>query len=446
MSLTLIYNGRFADMSPTEPADAWVLLSDDRIAATGRGTLPETEEGQTLRVDARGGHILPGMIDTHVHFREPGLTHKATIASESRAAVLGGVTSYLEMPNTRPATTSLEAIEAKKAIAARDSAANYGFFLGAAEGNTAEIARLDSREIPGVKLFIGSSTGNMAVNSQSELEAVFRTARVPVMVHAEDDETIGRNAAAAKAKYGEDVPIEIYPDIRSEEACLKATRRAMDLARATGAKLHVAHVSTAAELELTEGAENVTLEVTPLHLTFCAEDYGRLGSRIKVNPAVKSASDREALREALLAGRIATIGSDHAPHLPDEKAGGALKAASGAPSVQFALPLLLDMLPAATVVRHYAEMPAQLFDIEGRGSLRAGNYADVVIVDESGRTLTDADAASPCGWTPFAGMKLRHRVRDVWVNGTRTVAEGELTGQTEGRALRFERPAPEIEN
>ncbi|MDE6311081.1 MAG: amidohydrolase family protein [Muribaculaceae bacterium] len=432
-------------MGPTEMADAWVLIEGDRIAATGRGALPEAA-ADTVRTDARGGLILPGMIDTHVHFREPGLTHKATIASESRAAVLGGVTSYLEMPNTRPATTSLEAIEAKKAIAARDSAANYGFFLGAAEGNAGEIARMDPREVPGVKLFIGSSTGNMAVNSQEELDAVFRSARVPVMVHAEDDAVIARNASEAKAKYGEDVPVEAHPAIRSEEACLAATRRAMALAREHGTRLHVAHVSTAAELELTAGAENVTLEVTPLHLTFCDEDYGRSGSRIKVNPAVKTAADRAALQEALLAGRIATIGSDHAPHLPGEKEGGALKAASGAPSVQFALPLLLDMLPAETVVRHYAELPARLFDIKDRGSLRAGNYADVVIVDECPRTLRDADSASPCGWTPFSGMTLRHRVREVWVNGTHTVAEGALTGLTAGRALRFDRPAAQTNN
>ncbi|MDE6277041.1 MAG: amidohydrolase family protein [Muribaculaceae bacterium] len=437
MKRTLIYNGRFADMPAWAEADAWVLIEGERIAATGRGRLPGAPGA--AREDARGALILPGMIDTHVHFREPGLTHKATIASESRAAVLGGVTSYLEMPNTKPATTSMAALEEKKEIAARDSAANYGFFLGASAKNIDEIRNLDPREVPGVKLFIGSSTGNMAVNAQNDLEAIFSASRVPIMVHAEDDAIIGENTLKMRERYGEDIPVQGHPSIRSEEACVAATRRAMDLARKTGARLHIAHVSTAAELAETEGAERTTLEVTPLHLTFCSDDYGRSGARIKVNPAVKGRADRDALRAAVAAGRFTTIGSDHAPHLPEEKEGGALKAASGAPSVQFALPLLLSEFPAETVVELYSTGPARLFDIEGRGSLEAGNYADVAVVERAEYTLTDADVASACGWTPFAGMTLRYRVRDVWVNGTRTVRDGALTGETHARALRFDR-------
>lgn len=439
MSKTLIYNGLL--VRPGSQAEAgWVLIDGERIAAVGAGAAPDCPDAE--KFDAAGAMVFPGMIDTHVHFREPGLTHKATIASESRAAVLGGVTSYLEMPNTKPATTTLAALDEKKAIAARDSAANYGFFLGASEDNIGEIRALNPREVPGVKLFIGSSTGNMAVNSEEALRAIFEATTVPVMVHAEDDAVIAANAAGAVAKYGsaEAVPVEIHPFIRSEEACMAATMRAIGLAKASGKRLHIAHLTTAAELELTEGLPGVTTEVTPLHLSFDSKDYADKGARIKVNPAVKSAEDRETLVEALRAGRIDTIGSDHAPHLLSEKEGGALKAASGAPSVQFALPVLLSLLSPELVAEKYSAAPARLFDMEGRGSLEPGAFADIAIVRESeSYALTDANSASPCGWTPFAGLTLRHRVSDVWVNGTLTVSGGRLTGRTNAAALKFKR-------
>lgn len=430
---TLIRNCRFADGTA-----GWLLAEGRRIAALGEGDAPSEAVDET--VDARGALLLPGMIDTHVHFREPGLTHKATIASESRAALLGGVTSYLEMPNTKPATTSLAALEEKKDIAARDSAANYGFFLGASETNIDELRALDPRAVPGIKLFIGSSTGNMAVNSPEALDAIFEAATVPVMVHAEDDEIIARRAAEARGRYGEDVPVAEHSAIRSGEACLTAAQRAIGLAKDHGKRLHIAHLTTAAELKTAEGEPLVTTEVTPLHLTFDCGDYARLGSRIKVNPAVKTPADREELRRALADGRITTIGSDHAPHLLREKEGGALKAASGAPSVQFALPLLLTHFPAALIAEKYSAAPARLFDIEGRGELRPGAYADLVLVEECPPyTLTDGDSASPCGWTPFAGQTLGWRVRDVWVNGTRAVSDGRLTGRTDAMPLVFDR-------
>lgn len=430
---TLITDCRFADGTA-----GWLLAEGRRIAALGAGDAPSEEVDE--RVDARGALLLPGMIDTHVHFREPGLTHKATIASESRAALLGGVTSYLEMPNTKPATTTLAALEEKKAIASRDSAANYGFFLGASETNIGELRALDPRAVPGIKLFIGSSTGNMAVNSPEALDAIFEAATVPVMVHAEDDEIIARRAAEARGRYGGDVPVAEHSAIRSEEACLTAAQRAIGLAKAHGKRLHIAHLTTAAELKAAEGEPLVTTEVTPLHLTFDCGDYERLGSRIKVNPAVKTPADREELRRALADGRITTIGSDHAPHLLREKEGGALKAASGAPSVQFALPLLLTHFPAALVAEKYSAAPARLFDIEGRGELRPGAYADLVLVEECPPyTLMDSDSASPCGWTPFAGQTLGWRVRDVWVNGTLAVSDGRLTGRTDAMPLVFDR-------
>lgn len=430
---TLIRNCRFADGTA-----GWLLAEGRRIAALGAGEAPSEAVDET--VDARGALLLPGMIDTHVHFREPGLTHKATIASESRAALLGGVTSYLEMPNTKPATTSLAALEEKKAIAARDSAANFGFFLGASETNIGELRALDPRAVPGIKLFIGSSTGNMAVNSPEALDAIFEAATVPVMVHAEDDEIIARRAAEARGRYGGDVPVAEHSAIRSEEACLTAAQRAIGLAKDHGKRLHIAHLTTAAELKAAESEPLVTTEVTPLHLTFDCGDYERLGSRIKVNPAVKTPADREELRRALADGRITTIGSDHAPHLLREKEGGALKAASGAPSVQFALPLLLTHFPAALVAEKYSAAPARLFDIEGRGELRPGAYADLVLMEECPPyTLTDSNSASPCGWTPFAGQTLGWRVRDVWVNGTLAVSDGRLTGRTDAMPLVFDR-------
>lgn len=430
---TLIRNCRFADGTA-----GWLLAEGRRIAALGEGDAPSEAVDET--VDARGALLLPGMIDTHVHFREPGLTHKATIASESCAALLGGVTSYLEMPNTKPATTSLAALQEKKDIAARDSAANYGFFLGASETNIDELRALDPRAVPGIKLFIGSSTGNMAVNSPEALDAIFEAATVPVMVHAEDDEIIARRAAEARGRYVGDVPVAEHSAIRSEEACLTAAQRAIGLAKDHGKRLHIAHLTTAAELKAAEGEPLVTTEVTPLHLTFDCGDYSRLGSRIKVNPAVKTPADREELRRALADGRITTIGSDHAPHLLREKEGGALKAASGAPSVQFALPLLLTHFPAALIAEKYSAAPARLFDIEGRGELRPGAYADLVLVEECPPyTLTDGDSASPCGWTPFAGQTLGWRVRDVWVNGTRAVSDGRLTGRTDAMPLVFDR-------
>lgn len=425
MTRTLIFNGRLV-LPQGEPISGWILIEGDRIADIGSGPEPEA----SVRIDAKGGLIMPGMVDTHVHFREPGLTRKATIASESRAALLGGVTSYLEMPNTVPPTTTIKAIGEKKAIAAENSPANYGFFLGASDDNIDEIRSLDPHEIPGIKLFIGSSTGNMAVNSAEALDAVFEAATVPVMVHAEDDSIIKANAMMAIMRHGgasDAVPVEEHSDIRSPEACLQATRRALELARRHGTRLHVAHVSTKAELDLLEGLPGVTTEVTPLHLAFDSSDYFRKGSRIKVNPAVKTPADRRALLDAARTGRITTIGSDHAPHLPEEKHGGALKAASGAPSVQFALPVLLDMLPPQDVARLYASAPAHLFGIEDRGELRPGAKADVIIVEEGkSHKISDSDAASPCGWTPFEGMNPSHSVRDVWVNGRRAVADGNL--------------------
>ena len=429
----------------------WLLTDGERIAAMGNGdpAASVVDVADNIR-DAGGAMLLPGLIDTHVHFREPGLTRKATIASESRAALAGGITSYCEMPNTVPPTCSRVELDRKMEIAARDSVANYAFFPGASGNNLEFLESLDTAEVPGIKLFIGSSTGNMAVAGMENLEAVFRIAAekgLPVMVHAEDDAIIAANAARAREEAGEgEVDIALHSDIRSAKACLKASALAVRLAEKFGTRLHIAHVTTADEVDslLSAGptsSKRVTAEVTPLHLVFTKDDYPALGSRIKVNPAAKTVSDRERLHEALADGEIDTIGTDHAPHLLSEKEGGALRAASGAPMAQFAMPLLLRELGPGLLVARMAEAPAQLFGIRDRGSLKPGNFADFVLVREVPEyTVADSDVLSPCGWTPLVGQKLHHRVVETWVNGSCAYADGRFSDKLSSKPLEFEHP------
>lgn len=446
----LIHNGRRPGDAPGAPADFWVLTRGERIAATGRGPAPEFPDVSET-IDARGALVLPGMIDTHVHFREPGLTHKGSIATESAVAVLGGVTSFCEMPNTQPPTTTPEAWQEKMDIAARDSRANYAFYLGASADNAAAIRGADPQRVPGIKLFIGSSTGDMAVKGRDSLDEVFRAVpeAMPVMVHAEDDAIIASEASAAIERAGgrrEDVPVEEHPAIRSSQACARAVERAVRLARKHGKHLHVAHVSGAAELDVLDTApagQKVTAEATALHLSFAGpEDYRRLGTRIKVNPAVKSAEDRAALIAAVRDGRIHTLATDHAPHTLAEKQGGALTAASGAPSLQWALPVLVEILGAETVEELYSHAPARIFKIRDRGSLEPGSFADIVLLEDcSPYEVRDQDVAGPCGWTPFAGRTLTSRVALTMVNGTPVVRAGRLVTQeiNPAKALEFNR-------
>lgn len=373
-----------------------------------------------------GKWILPGAIDCHVHFREPGLTHKADIASENRAAVAGGVTSYLEMPNTKPPTTDQTALEEKYRLAAGKSLANYAFFPGATNDNIDWLRSLDYSKVPGVKVFLGSSTGNMLVDSDKMLDEVFLLPAV-IAVHSEDEAIIRRNAAEWREKFGGSVPVSEHPNIRSREACVESTRKAIERAERLGTRLHITHITTADEAAMlsSKPLENkrITAEACLLHLWFTDEDYPRLGTRIKCNPAVKTAADREALREALRDGRIDIVATDHAPHAPEEKQGDALTAASGSPMVQFSLPAMLTLAQRGVftkeeVVRFMAHNPATLYGIEKRGFIRPGYKADLVIVDPTRPTeITKETILSKCGWSPMEGESLDVSVVETLVNG-----------------------------
>lgn len=405
------------------PFAGWLLTDGALIARIGRGEYVGEWPHDCEVVDARGAMLLPGAIDCHVHFREPGLTHKATIASESAAAVAGGVTSYIDMPNCVPTTTTLAAWEDKMQRAEASSAANYGFMLGATNGNLAELQRADYAQVAAVKVFMGSSTGNMLLDEREALRAVFADQPGRVVVHAEDQRII--NEVTARLRPTLDVAdISAHSRLRPVEACVAATERAMELAAHYGTRLHVAHITTAAETRLFDAADSpagrqITGEVSPHHLLWCTDDYARLGARIKMNPAVKSAADREALREALRQGRLDIVATDHAPHLLGEKEGDVFHAVSGAPMVQFSLPTMLDMFEPTLTAHRMANCPAELFGIDRRGFLREGYYADLVLVERLAEphTITDSEVLSLCGWTPMAGYATRHRVVRSWVNG-----------------------------
>lgn len=395
--------------------------------------------------DARGGLLLPGLIDTHVHFREPGLEEKGSIATESRAALLGGVSSFVDMPNTKPATLTPEALDDKYRRAAASSVANYGFFLGASEDTPAILDSIPRRRLAGVKLFLGTTTGAVASPSPKTLDRIFAMCaerKVVVMVHSEDDAIISTNAEAAIARYGsrELVPIDEHAAIRSREACLRSTGRAVELALRHGTRLHIAHVSTADEVSefLQPGAvegKQITAETSPMYMD--PELWSQPSWRTKINPAVKTGEDAEALRKAVADGRIDTIGTDHAPHLRGHKAGGALTAASGAPSIQFALPVMLEYLAPEVVVRAMAANPAALFGIDLRGSIKSGVKADLTLVQSLGQLIHDDKVATPAGWTPFHRRQVGNSVTDVWVNGVHCLRSGALAAAGAAEELVF---------
>jgi len=394
-------------------------------------------------VDASGCYVLPGVIDDHVHFREPGLTVKADIDSESRAAAAGGVTSYFDMPNTVPQTTTPEALEEKFLLGARKSHVNYSFFYGATNDNASSFDLLDASRIPGIKLFMGSSTGNMLVDRMESLERIFSTVKLPLMAHCEDTDIINRNMADAQHVFGDDPEVQQHYLIRSEEACYASTSLAVRLAKKYGTHLHVAHLTTARELELFGKEPNITAEAVVGHLWFSADDYARLGSRIKVNPAVKTVSDREALRKALTDGRITVVGTDHAPHLLEQKQGGCCRAASGMPMIQFSLVTMLELVDAGVLtlprlVELMCHAPARLFGVERRGFLRQGYRADLVVVrPHQPWTVTKDTILSKCGWSPMEGHEYQWRVERTLCNGQTVYADGQVNADVLGEEIRF---------
>jgi len=399
----------------------------------------------TQVIDATGCYVLPGVIDSHVHFREPGLTDKGDIDTESRAAAAGGVTSYFDMPNCKPQTTSLEALNDKFERSKRSSHVNYSFFFGATNDNTDTFLRLDATRIPGIKLFMGSSTGDMLVDRQQSLERIFSSCKLPLVVHCEDTEIIKRNMSEAQKAWGEDPPVSLHAMIRSEEACLASTRKAVELAKKYGTRLHVAHVSTAEELELFSrfGESRITAEACVGYLYFTQLDHERLGARIKVNPAIKTPVDQFMLRQALADGRIGTIATDHAPHLLEQKQGGCTRAASGMPIVQFSLVTMLELvdegvLTMERLVELMCHHPARLFGVRHRGFLRKDYRADIVIVrPHAPWTVIPDIIQSKCGWSPMEGHEFQWRVERTLCNGRTVYADGTVYSDVFGEEISF---------
>ncbi|MBR0181305.1 MAG: dihydroorotase [Prevotella sp.] len=420
--------------------DGSLVIEDSKIRKIVKeNTNPEA--GADEVIDASGCFVIPGVIDDHVHFREPGLTEKADIDTESRAAAAGGVTTYFDMPNTVPQTTTIEALEEKFSIASKKSHVNYSFFFGATNDNTDLFEKLDEHRIPGVKLFMGSSTGNMLVDRRESLERIFSSARMPIMVHCEDTEIINRNMAEAKKRYGDDPAVMHHPEIRSEEACYESTRMAVELARKYDARLHIAHLTTAKELEFI--SYPITAEATVSHLYFSDRDYMSLGTRIKCNPAIKTEHDREALQQALNDGRISVIGTDHAPHLLSQKEGGCARAASGMPMIQFSLVTMLELvdkgvLSIERLVELMCHNPARLFEVRNRGFIREGYQADLVIIrPNTGWVCSKEIIQSRCGWSPMEGHMYLWRVERTLCNGHTVYCDGKVDTDYIGQPVSF---------
>lgn len=445
MNKTLIKNARIINEGRT--FDGSVLIEDDKIVAVYEGAIPVSAMDAKV-IDATGKLLLPGAIDDQVHFREPGLTHKGDIGSESRAAVAGGVTTFMDMPNTKPQTTTIADLEWKLQRGAETSAANYSFFFGGTNDNMDEIRKLDRSRIPGLKLFLGSSTGNMLVDKKESLEKIFGEADVLIAIHAEKEDVIKHNIAYYTGKYGEDLDISFHSKIRSEEACYASSSEAVELATRLNSRLHILHLSTAKELTLLSNKiplseKKITGEVCVHHLWFHDVDYALFGNRIKWNPSIKTLADRTALREAVNNDTIDIIATDHAPHLPSEKEGSCLKAASGGPLVQHSLVVMLELAKEGRftyekVVDKMAHKPAELFHIDRRGYIRPGYYADLVLVDPD-KTWTDTKEGLlyRCGWSPFEGYTFHHSVWKTFVNGQLVYDQGLIDNAVRGMEVKY---------
>ncbi len=445
MSSILILNGKLINENKIFEAD--IFIENGFIQKIDKD-LQHLNADEVI--DASGQYVLPGLIDDQVHFREPGLTHKAEIYTESRAAVAGGITSFMEMPNTVPNTLTQKLLEDKYQIAAKNSLANYSFFMGASNDNLDEVLKTDPRKVCGVKVFMGSSTGNMLVDNQKTLENIFENSPTLIATHCESEEIIQANTAKAKAKYGEDVPMSEHPIIRSAEACYASSSFAVDLAKKKDARLHILHISTAKELELFRNdiplrEKKITAEACVHHLWFSDQDYAEKGSFIKWNPAVKTASDRDAILKGVIENRIDVIATDHAPHTLAEKENSYFKAPSGGPLVQHSLVALLDLyhqgkISLEKIVEKTSHAVSDLFQIDRRGYLREGYHADIAIVNLNNPwQVSRENVLSKCGWSPFEGHQFKSRVTNTIVSGKRVFSNGEINNIGSGNRLEFDR-------
>lgn len=443
MKTTLIKGARIVNEGKTTHGD--VLLRRGRIERVD-GSITDAN---AFVIEAEGRYLLPGMIDDQVHFREPGLTHKADIRSESRAAVAGGITSFMEMPNTVPNTLTQELLEEKYAIAARTSPANYSFYMGTSEDNLEEILKTDNRKVCGIKIFMGSSTGNMLVDKPEILEAIFSRSPMLIATHCEDEATVKRNLESAKSKYGNAIPAGLHPVIRDEDACYLSSSMAVGLAKKFGTRLHILHISTAKELSLFDSPvplreKHITAEACIHHLWFTDADYSTKGNFIKWNPAIKSIHDRDAIREAVKSGAIDVIATDHAPHTFAEKSKDYLNAPAGGPLVQHALPALFELVHQGVftpelIAQKCSHAVADCFRISERGFIREGYFADLVLIDMNRPWTVEKDTILyKCGWSPFEGDRFRSSITHTWVNGNLVYENGLLHDDTVGSRMTFE--------
>ncbi len=446
MKNTLIKNATLINEGISFISD--LFIKEGLIHTIGENLIVEDDTVEVI--DATGKILIPGIIDDQVHFREPGLTHKGNIASESRAAVAGGITTFIEMPNTIPQATTQELLEDKFKTASETSFANYSFMFGGTNDNLEELLKTDPKKVAAIKLFLGSSTGNMLVDNEEVLKKIFSSTKMLIAVHCEDEGTIRENLAKAKAQYGDDIPIEKHPEIRSEEACYMSSSKAIALAKETGARLHVFHLSTAKETALFRNdipleEKQITAEVCTHHLWFDASSYKEKGTLIKWNPAVKSKSDKEGLWKALLDDRIDVIATDHAPHTKEEKAQVYTKAPSGGPLVQHTLQAMIachtqGRISLEKLVEKMCHNPAKLFNIEKRGFLKEGYYADLVLVDmDAEYTVSKENILYKCGWSPFEGTTFNSVVSHTFVNGHLIYNEGKFNDNIKGKRLTFNR-------
>ena len=442
---TLIKNATIVNENKTFKGD--VLIENEIIKEIS--TEIKAPENVTV-INADGKYLIPGFIDDQVHFREPGLTHKANIATESRAAVAGGITTFIEMPNTVPQATTQELLEDKFKIAANDSYANYSFMFGGTNDNLDELLKTDPKQVAGIKLFLGSSTGNMLVDNEAVLEKIFSSTKMIISVHCEDEATIRKNTQEYKDKYGDDIPLKYHPIIRSEEACYLSSSKAIELAKKTGARLHIFHLSTAKETELFRNdipleEKQITAEVCIHHLWFSDKDYEEKGTHIKWNPAVKTENDRQGLWKALLDDRIDVLATDHAPHTLEEKDNVYTKAPSGGPLVQHAVTAILEKVKEGVIsiekaVEKMSHNPAKLFQIEKRGFIKEGFYADLVLIDANKpQTVSKENILYKCGWSPFEGTTFSSTITHTFVNGNLMYNEGAFNDTIKGKRITFNR-------